>query len=101
MWKSLARQDNGVALVNVGIGKIDGEDHIVVLHRRGKQQRALAVDQKLHTRKIAGVVMKKPARGQTRRHTVAQRIEQAKGITLFEGARPALLDRFRRLNIKA
>ena len=96
-----ARQDDGAALVDVGIGQIHRQDDIVLLNRAGQQQRPLAVQQQLHTGEIAGVIVEQAARRQARIDAVAQGIEHREAVTLLEGARPALLDRFCRLNIKS
>jgi hypothetical protein len=96
-----ARQHNGIALVDVGIGEIDRQHDIVVLHRAGQQQRPLAIDQELDAGKIAGVVVKNPARGKAGIDTIAQSIEHGEAVALLESAGPALLNGFRRLNIKA
>ena len=99
--QGFARQHDGAVLVDIGIGEIHGQDDIVVLHRAGQKQRPLAVDQKLDTRQIARVVVKKTARRQAWRHAITQGIEHGEGVTLLEGARPALLNGFRRLNMKS
>src|ERR1700742_1455602 len=49
---------------------------------------------------MAGVVIENAARGCPRLHDIAQCVEQGKRVTLFQGARPALLDRLGGLDIE-
>ena len=98
--QGFARQHDLAVLINVGIGEIDGENDIVILHRRGQQQRPLAVDQKLDAGKMPCVVIEKAARRGAGIDDVAQGVEQREGVALFEGARPAFLNRLGSLDVK-
>ena len=58
--QDLARQYDLAVLVNIGIGKIDGEHDIVILHRRRQKQRPLPVDEEFQARKMARVRWNRP-----------------------------------------
>src|SRR4051812_7367865 len=50
---------------------------------------------------MAGIAVENPAGRTGRLDDIAQRVEQGKAVAMFQGARPTLLDRLGRLNVKA
>ncbi len=85
-------QDEAVAGVEIGIGHVGAEQHVVVADRRAEQQRPLAVDAHLELRQIAGIAVIESGSQPLDLGNVAVGVEDREGVAVLERAR-AFLER--------
>jgi hypothetical protein len=90
----VARQVGGGG-EDLGVGEIDGEHRIIVLHRGAQQQRPPAVEQQLQARQVARVRVVEAVGAGLAAHDVAVAVEHREGVAVLEHARAALEQRRR------
>ena len=99
--QGFTRQHDLAILVDVRIGEVHVEDHIVILHCRGQQQRPLPVYQEFQQREMPHVIVENAAGAEAGMRYIAQRVEQAEAVAMLERTRPALRYGLRGLDVKA
>ena len=85
---------------HVGIGQIDREERVVLLHRRAQQQRALRSDRQLEAGQEARPFVVEALGARQDGVDVAVPVEHGEGFALFEHLHPVVGERGRREDVK-
>ncbi len=94
------QRERAARLLEVGVGQIDGEEIVLLLHGRAEQQRAAPADPQLQPGEKPRVVEVDPLLAETDRLHVAVAIEHREHPAVLEHARPVVGARRGRLDVK-
>ena len=86
----IARQRQPPPRQKVGIGQVDRQQAVIVLHGRAEQQGPAAVEQDLQVREIARILVEQPFRTALATEDVAVVIEHTEHVAMLERPRPPL-----------
>lgn len=74
------RQDQVLALTQIGVGEVDGDDLGVAAHGGAQEQRPLAAEAELEVRQVAGAAVEQPLLAAPELARVAAPVEHREGV---------------------
>src|SRR5690606_30061053 len=80
-----------VRLVEIGIGKVEGEQRVVIAQHRTQQKRPLSADREKEMGKIAGVAMVDALRAVGAPEGISVVVEHGEGVPMLLRTRPPFL----------
>jgi hypothetical protein len=84
--EGVLRHHQAPGLEHVRVGEVDIERHVVRLHRRAEDQRAVAFEREVQARKVARVEVEQAGRAVLDFHDVAELVEHGEAVAVLERA---------------